>query len=133
MFERLHETVRGLVQKISETELKPGDLRSILWDFKLALLENDVAMVVADHVCEEIEKRLTGLRVGRFSDKEKLVKETLRTVLLEILEPPEHVDLVQVVVEKRIFCLRKSSRLFLLEATPSELVRLSSWKFMLKD
>jgi len=101
MFERLHETVRGLVQKSSETELKPGDLRSILWDFKLALLENDVAMVVADHVCEEIEKRLTGLRVGRFSDKEKLVKETLRTVLLEILEPPEHVDLVQVVVEKR--------------------------------
>jgi signal recognition particle GTPase len=76
MFEKLKKSVSGLVNKISETELKPESLRSILWDFKLNLVENDVAMVVADHICEEIEKRLTGLKVNRLGDKKNVVKET---------------------------------------------------------
>ena len=57
MFEKLRKSVGGLVNKISTRELKAEDLSSVLWDFKLTLIENDVAMVVADHICEEIEKR----------------------------------------------------------------------------
>ncbi len=101
MFEKLRKSVSGLVNKISETELKPESLRSILWDFKLSLVENDVAMVVADHVCEEIEKRLTGLKVNRFSDKKGVVKETLQAVLRETLEPPQQTDLLGMLEEKR--------------------------------
>jgi fused signal recognition particle receptor len=101
MFEKLRESVGGLVNKISTTELKAEDLRSVLWDFKLALIENDVAMVVADHICEEIEKRLKGLRVGRLEDQRKLFKETLQTVLLETLEAPEKTDLTMIIEKKR--------------------------------
>ncbi len=101
MFEKLRKSVSGLVNKISETELKPESLRSILWDFKLSLVENDVAMVVADHVCEEIEKRLIGLKVNRFSDKKGVVKETLQAVLRETLEPPQQTNLLRTLEEKR--------------------------------
>jgi fused signal recognition particle receptor len=101
MFEKLRKSVSGLVNKISETELKPEPLRPILWDFKLSLVENDVAMVVADHICEEIEKRLTGLKVDRFSDRKKIVKETLQTVLRETLEPPQQTGLLGIVENKR--------------------------------
>jgi fused signal recognition particle receptor len=101
MFEKLKKSVSGLVNKISETELKPENLRSILWDFKLSLIENDVAMVVADHVCEEIEKRLTGLKVNRLGDKKKVVKETLQAVLRETLEPPQQADLLGTLENKR--------------------------------
>ena len=101
MFERLRENVRGLVNKISMTELKAEDLRSILWDFKLTLIESDVAMVVADHICEEIEKRLTGLKVSRLEDRKKLVRETLQTVLLDTLEAPEKTDLEGVIEKKK--------------------------------
>jgi len=101
MFEKLRESIRGLVNKISTTELKAEDLRSILWDFKLTLVENDVAMVVADHMCEEIERRLTGLEVSRLEDRRKLVGETLRTVLIETLESPERTDLMNLVEKKR--------------------------------
>jgi fused signal recognition particle receptor len=101
MFERLRESVNGLVSKVSSTELKAEDLRSVLWDFKLALIENDVAMIVADHICEEIEKRLTGLKVGRFEDRKKIVQEALRNALIKTLEPPEKADLETVVDEKR--------------------------------
>jgi len=101
MFEKLKKSVSGLVNKISETELKPENLRSILWDFKLSLIENDVAMVVADHICEEIEKRLTGLKVNRLGDKKKVVKETLQAVLRETLEPPQQADLLGTLENKR--------------------------------
>jgi fused signal recognition particle receptor len=101
MFEKLKKSVSGLVNKISETELKPESLRSILWDFKLNLVENDVAMVVADHICEEIEKRLTGLKVNRLGDKKNVVKETLQAVLRETLEPQQQADLLEVLENKR--------------------------------
>ena len=101
MFEKLRKSVSGLVNKISETELKPESLRSVLWDFRLSLVENDVAMIVADHICEEIEKRLTGQKVNRLGDRKKIVKETLQTVLKETLEPPQQVDLLEIVENKR--------------------------------
>ncbi len=101
MFEKLRKSLSGLVDKVSTTELKAEALRSILWDFKLSLIENDVAMAVADHICEEIEKRLVGLRVKRLEDKRRLVKETLRKVLLETLEASGKVDFIEVAEKKR--------------------------------
>jgi fused signal recognition particle receptor len=58
-------------------------------------------MVVADHVCEEIEKRLTGLKVNRLGDKKNVVKETLQAVLRETLEPPQQIDLLGTLENKR--------------------------------
>jgi len=101
MFERLRESLSGFVNKVSTSELKAEDLRSILWNFKLALLENDVAMVVADHICEEIERKLTGLKVSRLGERRKLVEETLRDVLLETLGSPSKTDLIGIIEKKR--------------------------------
>ncbi len=101
MFENLRRTVYKLVNKVSETELNPENLHSILWDFKLSLVENNVAMVVADHICEEMEKRLTGQKINIISDRKKIVKETLKTVLKETLVPSQQVDLLNIVEKKR--------------------------------
>jgi len=100
MFERLREKLNGFVNRIATTELKAENLRPILWEFKLALLENDVAMVVADHICEEIEKRLVGRQVKRFEDRKRMVRETLREVLSEMLRVPG-IDLLEAVEKKR--------------------------------
>ncbi len=101
MFEKLRKTVSGLVNKISETELKPESLQPILWEFKISLVENDVAMVVADYICDEIEKKLTGQKITRLVDRKKIVKETLQTVLQETLRPSQHVDFLEIVKNKR--------------------------------
>jgi len=76
-------------------------LRTILWDFKLTLIENDVAVSVADHICEEIEKQLSGVKVKRLQDRRKVVEETLRGVLLETLTVGGVRDLLATVEEKR--------------------------------
>lgn len=100
MFEKLRERLNNLVNRIATTEQKAENLQPILWEFKISLLENNVAMVVADHICKEIERRLVGRKVKRLEDRRKIVRETLREVLLEVLSTPS-IDLLDAVEKKR--------------------------------
>ena len=101
MFRKLREGLSGLVDKISTTELKAEQLRPILQDFKLNLVENDVAVSVADHICDELEKRLDNVQVKRLEDKKLIVKNSLRQVLLETMTTNEKIDLLARMEKKR--------------------------------
>jgi len=101
MFDRLKKGFKGLVTKVTTAELKPENLRPILDEFKMSLIENDVAFPVADHVCDELEKRLTGLQVKRMEDRKKIVEDNLRKVLLEVMVTKQPVDLLKSAAEKR--------------------------------
>jgi fused signal recognition particle receptor len=101
MFEKLKAGLNGLVNKITVTELKADQLHPILSEFKLSLIENDVAVPVAEHVCDEMEKQLNGVQVKRLEDKKKLVQQSLQKVLFEILNTGNHVDLWNMLEKKR--------------------------------
>ena len=101
MFEKLKHGLSGLVEKISTTELKVENLRPILSNFRLNLIENDVAVAVADHICEEIEKRLDGIQVRRLEDRKEIVRKNLQEILLAILTTTKTIDLLEKVEEKR--------------------------------
>jgi fused signal recognition particle receptor len=101
MFEKLKSGFKGLVTKVTTTELKAENLQPILLDFKMTLAENDVAFPVADRIGDELEKRLTGVQVKRMEDRKKLVKEYLAQVLLEVMLTNNKIDLLQKVEEKR--------------------------------
>jgi len=101
MFEKLKSGFKGLVTKVTTTELKPENLRPILEDFKMTLAENDVAFPVADKVCEELEKRLSGVQVKRLEDRTKIVEDNLRQVLLEIMLTEKKIDILGMAEEKR--------------------------------
>jgi fused signal recognition particle receptor len=101
MFEKLKSGLSGLVNKITTTELKAESLRPVLSEFKIALMENDVAVPVAERICEEMEKRLNGIQVRRLEDRRKIVRENLREVLLETMVINDNVDLLKAVKEKR--------------------------------
>src|SRR3990172_11395459 len=101
MFEKLKKGFKGLVTKVTTAELEPENLRPILADFKMSLVENDVAFPVADHVCDELEKRLTGVQIKRLEDRKKVVEDNLRKVLLEVMLTKNDVNLLQCAEEKR--------------------------------
>ncbi|MDR0318430.1 MAG: signal recognition particle-docking protein FtsY [Nitrososphaerota archaeon] len=101
MFEKLKSGFKGLVTKVTTTELKADNLTPVLFDFKMNLAENDVAFPVADKICDELEKRLTGSSIKRFDDRKELVENNLRQVLLEILETDNRIDLLKKISEKR--------------------------------
>ena len=101
MFEKLKSGFKGLVTKVTTAELKPENLRPVLEDFKMTLAENDVAFPVADKVCEELEKRLTGVQVKRLEDRKKIVEDNLRQVLLEVMLTGKKIDILSMAEEKR--------------------------------
>jgi fused signal recognition particle receptor len=101
VFEKLRKGLSSAVNKIVTTELKAEKLRPILDEFRLNLIENDVAVPVAYYITEELEKRLDGVEVKRLGDRKKLVKETLHEVLIEILTTKETVNLLENIEQKR--------------------------------
>ncbi len=101
MFEKLRNGLSGLVEKISTTELKAENLRPILSNFKLNLIENDVAVEVADHVCKELEKRLDGVQIKRLEDRKEIVRKNLHEILRSILTSDKMISLLEQVKEKR--------------------------------
>ena len=101
MFERLKKGLSSAVNKIVTTELKAEKLRPILDEFRLNLIENDVAVPVAYYITDELEKRLDGVEVKRLGDRKELVKDTLHEILIEILTTKETVNLLENIEEKR--------------------------------
>jgi fused signal recognition particle receptor len=101
MFEKLKSGLKGLVNKVTTAELKPENLRPLLSDFKMNLVENDVAFPVAELVCNQMEKRLDKVQVKRLEDRRKIVEKNLREVLLETMQTNSKIDLLKAIQEKR--------------------------------
>jgi signal recognition particle GTPase len=81
MFEGLKKSLGNILDKLSKTELNEKKLEAILQDFKLALLENDVALSVTDRICNEVKIRLKGVEVKRFEGRKNIVEKALREIL----------------------------------------------------
>ncbi|MGD0203625.1 MAG: signal recognition particle-docking protein FtsY [Candidatus Bathyarchaeia archaeon] len=101
MFEKLKSGFKGLVNKVTTTELKAENLNPILSEFKMSLVENDVAFPVAEKISNDLEKRLVGVQVKRLDDRKKIVEENLRQVLLEVMLTNRKIDLLKMADEKR--------------------------------
>lgn len=101
MFERLKSGLKGLVTKVTMTELSAESLDPILSDFTIILAENDVAFPVVDRICEDLKNRLVGLQLKRLEDRKKIVEENLKQVLLEIMIPDKKINLIEKIEEKK--------------------------------
>jgi fused signal recognition particle receptor len=101
MFEKLKSGLKGLVTKVTTVELKPENVRPILAEFKMNLIENDVAFPVAEKICSGMEERLNKVQVKRLEDRKKIVEQQLREVLLETMQTNNKIDLLKAIEEKR--------------------------------
>ena len=101
MFEKLKSGFKGLVNKVTTSELKTENLNPILSEFKMSLCENDVAYPVAEKISDDLEKRLVGVQVKRLEDRKKIVEENLRQVLLDVMLTNKRIDLLNLAEEKR--------------------------------
>jgi fused signal recognition particle receptor len=101
MFEKLKSGLKGLVNKVTTTELKTENLHPVLSDFKINLVENDVALPVAEQICDKMEKRLNGVQVKRLEDRKKIVEKNLHDVLLETMLTNNKTDLIGAIEQKR--------------------------------
>jgi fused signal recognition particle receptor len=81
-------------KKVSETEVSP-----ILEEMKFALLQSDVALEVAETICDDLKNALVGQSVKR-GQVEKIIQTSLKNSITGILDQPK-VDLLQLSNEKK--------------------------------
>ena len=101
MFEKLKAQFSNFYDRIAKTELKGKDLDEVLDQFQLVLIENDVAVSVADFVCKELREKLKDVQFARFADPRTRVKVILQEVLLSVLQRAGHLDIFSLVDKKK--------------------------------
>ncbi|MDG6926560.1 MAG: signal recognition particle-docking protein FtsY [Nitrososphaerota archaeon] len=92
MFEKLREAFSSLTKIVSEKKLSEKEVDDILFNFQLTLLESDVAQEVVEKICADLRSQLMGMSVERSKDVGELVRERLRTSILEIFAKTGTVD-----------------------------------------
>ena len=83
-----------LVGKVTEKRLEEQDIVPVTRELERALLENDVALEVAEQICSDVRQQLTGKTIRRGS-ADALIRDSLRHAMLSVmqhdvvtLEPP---------------------------------------------
>jgi fused signal recognition particle receptor len=89
---RLKAAITGSV------ELQESDLKDLLWELELALLEADVEQTTAEEICKEIKERLIEKKVGG-GNVEEAVKKEIGEILLGMMKT-ERFDLLQKIKAK---------------------------------
>lgn len=95
----VEKTVEKVPRKITERKISEKDLSQVLEDLELSLLEADVAFEVTEKIKEDLRKALVGKQVKRAQIK-KIVEQTIRKSLLEILDVPK-LDLEKVIKQNK--------------------------------
>jgi len=101
LFDRLRAQFSNFYDRIATTELKGKDLENVLDEFQLSLIENDVAVSVAESVSNELKEKLKDAQFARFTDPRARVRVILQGILLSVLERAGSLDIFSFVDNKK--------------------------------
>ncbi|TXT56562.1 MAG: Signal recognition particle receptor FtsY [Candidatus Thorarchaeota archaeon] len=102
MFDKLRGAIDGAVTKATTKELNEENLSDAVWQIQMVLMQNDVAVDVAEHICERTKEKLLGQRTGRLENLTKIFKQTIYEAILEVLTPKYPLDPLLYAREKKI-------------------------------
>lgn len=79
----------GLLSKVkkalTEKKITEADVKGVLWDMQIALVESDVALAAAEKITGDIKSALVGKSVKRGEDVEKIIKSAMRKSVKELM------------------------------------------------
>ena len=101
MFEKLKSQFNKFYNGITKVELKGERLNQIMDDFKINLIENDVAFEVADKLQELVVERLLKIQISRTKDKKNTVKEIFKETVADIIKTSGTLDLLSTIETNR--------------------------------
>jgi fused signal recognition particle receptor len=89
------------VTKATTKELSEKNLADAVWDLQMVLIQNDVAVDVAEHVCNLTKEKLIGTRTGRLEKTGKLFRTAIYESIIEVLTPEHPLDPILFASEKK--------------------------------
>jgi fused signal recognition particle receptor len=101
LFDKLKAQFSNFYDRIAKTELKGKDLDTVLDQFQLSLIENDVAVSAADFVSNQLKEKLKDVQFARFTDPRARVKIILQDVLLSLLQKAGQLDIFALIDKKK--------------------------------
>ncbi len=101
MFEKLRGALDTAITKTTTRELNEKNLADAVWEIQMVLIQNDVAVEVAEHICDLTKKKILGTRAGRLENISKLFKSAIHESILEVLTPEHPLDPLEFVREKK--------------------------------
>ena len=101
MFNQLNKGLSNFFKKVTIKEFSPKSFRKLTIKLNDILIQNDVAVKTAKAICKKLEDKLIHTEHSRFSNPKPLIISNLRDVLLEIMAPPENINILRLVEEKK--------------------------------
>lgn len=101
MFEKLRGAIDTAVTKATTKELSEKNLADAVWDLQMVLIQNDVAVEVAEHICDLTKEKVLGTRTGRLENISKFFKTAILESVLEVLTPEHPIDPIEFATEKK--------------------------------
>lgn len=101
MFDKLRGSLDNAVTKITTRELSDKNLSDAVWDLQMVLMQNDVAVEVAEQICKLTKEKVLGTRAGRLENLTKLFREAIYESVLEVLTPKQPLDLLEFAQERK--------------------------------
>jgi fused signal recognition particle receptor len=101
LFDKLRNSLDTAITKTTTRELSEKNLEDAVWQLQLVLIQNDVAVEVAEQICELTKQKMLGTRAGRLENLGKLFKEAILESVLEILTPEHPLDLLEFASKKK--------------------------------
>ena len=99
MFDQLRKSVSKVFKKVTITDISTRSIAKFSRELKDVLIKNEVAVETADTICKNFSEKLTTTEHTRFSNPRSAILITLREVMLEILTPPQQIDILKEVKE----------------------------------
>lgn len=101
MFEKLRGAMDSAVTKATTKELNEKNLADAVWTLQMVLIQNDVAVDVAEHICNLTKEKLIGKRTGRLEKTGKLFRTAIYESIMEVLTPEHPLDPIQYASDKK--------------------------------
>ncbi len=96
MLEKLKNVFSTFVKKT----LTEKNLDDAINELRILLISNDVAVDTADEICKGIIESFKGQQITRLTSTKKILFDTLKEVIIEILTPEKEIDIIKEIKEK---------------------------------
>ncbi len=87
--------------KATTKELTEKNLSNAVWELQLVLIQNDVAVEVAERICELTKERVLGSRTGILEKTAKFFKQAIYESVLEVLTPEQPLNPLEFAAENK--------------------------------